>query len=58
MIARGELQTVRSKTCRRALVAAVEVDRWIAEHSVIADNRQKRRNPKSEADKIRALNKH
>jgi hypothetical protein len=38
------------------LVAAVEVDRWIAEHSVIADNRQKRRNPKSEADKIRALN--
>ena len=56
MISRGELPTVRAPLCRRSLVAASDVDRWIAEHIVRPDNRQKKRG-KSEADKIRALAK-
>ncbi len=57
MIARGELETVRSRDCRRCLVAASEVERWILEHTVRPDTRQKKRNPKTEAQKIRALAK-
>ena len=55
MLGRGELTAVRSKNCRRTLISAQEVERWIREHTVQPDTRQKKRNPKSEAEKIRAL---
>jgi excisionase family DNA binding protein len=57
MIARGELATVQARSFRRSLVATEEVERWIRDHSVTPDTRQKKRHPKTEAQKIRDLAK-